>query len=305
MFVLFLSLFASFLWASTNHIDKYLISKVTKNGDYKGLMVFSSFLSGLLLFPIFLILSKFNIQIDLLSFIFITGAVISAIGAVVFYYNALYKNDTSLIIAMFQTIPVFSYMLGLVFLKEQLTIFQIVGGLIILLSSILIIFDFKELKFSKGKVIALTLMLGSSMFYASQNLLFRLATKRIDFNVVNSWYNIILFGWGIILLLSKKFRHSFIYLLKNNGKKVFGFNVLNEVLYQIANISSNYAMMLTSIAVVSILSSGMQPVFVFIIGLIGFLLFPRIFNDEEAKKDRIQKISCIIISIIGLVLFYC
>ena len=64
--------------------------------------------------------------------------------ATVFYFKAIEKNDASLVVVMFQMIPVFSYILALILFKENLTIRQIVGSIIIILSAIIISFDFNE-----------------------------------------------------------------------------------------------------------------------------------------------------------------
>ena len=302
--VALLAILAGFIWASTNHIDKYLISKVTKNGDYKGLLVFSSFVSGLLLLPVFLFFTNFNIEINLISLLYIFLAVITSTIAIVFYYLAIEKNDTSLVIAIFQIIPVFVYILGFIFLNEKLTVNQVVGGIIILFSSIFITFNFEKLTFSKEKKKALFLMLGSSILYAAEHVLFKLALLKTDFNVVNVWFNIILVVVGGMLLILKNFRTSFLNLVKTNGKKVFGLNLFNEVWYQIGNVSVNYAITLSPVAIVSIIGSGTQPIFVFLIGIIGFVLFPKIF-DEAVKEDLFQKIICILFGVAGLIIFYC
>ena len=303
MLVVFLSLVASLIWATTNHIDKYLISKIIKNGNFKGLLIFSSFISGMLILPVFLIITNFNIQINIISLLYTIGVVITSIGAIILYYIALEKNDTSIVIAVYQTIPVLIFILGLIFLGENLSLTQIIGGFVILLSSVLIMFDFEKLKWQNDKKIALLLMLGSSLLYAFQDLFFKMATISTDFNTVNVWYNIFLLISGLILLLSRNYRNSFIDLIKDNGKKAFVLNVSNEIIYQIGSIAGHFAMTLAPIALISILSTGMQPFFVITISFLGIMLLPKTFDNEEAKKNNIQKLICIISSIIGLIIF--
>jgi len=303
MAVLLLSLLAAFIWASTNHIDKYLISKIMKNGDYKGLLIFSSFVSGMLLLPVFLILSNFNIMMDLLSVLYMFLTVMCSVIAIIFYYKALDKNDAAIIVAIYQTIPVFVYILGLIFLKETLTVSQITGGIMILLSAVFITFSFEKLSFSKEKRIALFLMLGSSILYATEYLLFRLVTIKVDFNIACFWYYLMLMLAGLTLLVFKSYRKSFFSLVKTNGKKVFGLNIFNEVWYQLGGLLANYAMTLSPLAIISIISSGTQSIFVFIIGIVGTKFFPKTF-DDETTKDLPQKLVCIILGVVGLLIFY-
>jgi len=295
---------ASLLWGTTNYIDKYLISKITKNGDYKGLIVFSSLIAGLILLPISAVLTKLNINIDLVSFIYVFFSSTVYIITSALYFKALNRDDTSLVIAMFQLIPVFSYFLGLIFLTEILSIKQIIGGLIVIISAILMTFEFGKMKFDKSKIITLSIMALSSFLYAVYFLLFRFATLNHSFEKITFWYQIGLFLNGLIIfLLLKSYRHSFIDLIKSNGKKVFSYNILNESLNLTANLLVNYAITFAPLAIVLTLN-GLQPFFVFFIGIILTLTIPKIIKEDIRKNTLLQKALCIIGSIIGLAILY-
>ena len=56
------------------------------------------------------------------------------------------NNDSNkaTVVVMFQLIPVFSYIISLIFFKENLTMQQIIGSIIIILSAVIISFDFEE-----------------------------------------------------------------------------------------------------------------------------------------------------------------
>ena len=75
----------------------------------------------------------------------------------------------------------FSCILELIFFKENLAIQQIVGSIVIILSAVLISFDFEESN-NKSKWLALILMTLSSLFYATYFFLF-------DIGIRNSIYN--------------------------------------------------------------------------------------------------------------------
>ena len=49
---------------------------------------------------------------------------------------------------------------------------------------------------------------------------------------------------------------------------------------------------------------GFQGAFVFIIGVIGTLLFPKIIKEDLDKRSVIQKIFCIILAIVGLIVMF-
>ncbi len=295
---------ASLLWGITNHIDKYLISKITKRGSFKGLIVFTSLVAGSILAPIYLIINKLDVKIAFLPLILIFLAASSFLLAIGLYFKALSKNETSIVITMFQLIPVFGYILGLIFLKQSLTMNQIIGGLIIIISSIAITYEVDKNKFDKNKLISLILMSLSSFFYAVYYLLFKLTTIDISFNVMTFWFQFSLIVDGLLIcLLFKSYRKDFARLLINNGKKVVVFNIVNEILYSIANIIVNYAIVIAPMALVLTLN-GFQPFFVFLIGVIGTKLFPKTFNEDLSKKIVVQKVICILFSIIGLAIIY-
>ena len=295
------AIFASFLWGVTNHIDKFMITGIEESkNSIKILLVFSTFIAGIVLTPIWLILSNFNISISLISLISILCSSLFFIVATVLYFKAIEKNDASIVVVMFQMIPVFSYFLALILFKENLTIRQIVGSIIIIFSAIIISFDFNE-KNNKEKFKALLLMTLSSLCYSIYFILFDIGIRNSSYYSCTFWYQIGFLIMGIVLLLLKQFRIPFINALKKNGKRYFILNTTNEVINLLANLLVNYANLLIPIALVNVLN-GFQGTFVFILGVIGTLLFPKYIKEDLNKKVVIQKIACIILGIIGLII---
>lgn len=295
-----ISLFASFLWAMTNHIDKFMISgeKESKN-SVKILLMFSTLLSGLVLSPIWLITNDFSISIGIVSLITVFFAAIIYVLATFLYFKALEKRDASIIVVMFQLIPVFSYILAFVLFKENLALKQIIGSIIIILSAVIISFNFEE-KNNKNNIFSLLLMLLSSLLYATYFILFDFAIRQSPFNSCAFWYQISFIIIGIFLLFIKSFRKPFIQAIKKNGKKYISLNIINEVLNLGSNLLVNYANVTISIAIVNVLN-GFQGAFVFILGILGTYLIPKYFKEDLRKSVIIQKIGCILLSIIGLI----
>lgn len=296
-----ITIMSSFIWAITNHIDKYMLCKINNTtSNIKTLLLFSSLIAGIVFTPIWLIISKFQIQISLISFISITISAILYILATYFYFKALEKNDASIIVVMFQLIPVFSYFLSLLFFKETLTITEILGSLMIISSAIIISLDFNE-KSNKNKLIALVLMTISSLLYSLYYLSFDVAIRHSNYNSVAFFYQIGLILVGLILISIKSYRKEFIKMLKNNGKKIISLNITNEILNLVANLLINFANLTLPLAITTTLN-GFQGAFVFITGVIGVRLFPKIFTEDLNKKVVIQKITCIILGITGLII---
>lgn len=298
-----ITIFASFLWAITNHIDKFMITGIDENGsNYKTIVVFSTLIAGLVFTPVWLIISKFSVPISTLSLLSVLLASVVYVLATYFYFIALNKNDASIVVVMFQLIPVFSYILAYVFFKETLTKWQIIGSIIIILSAVLISFDFQE-RNNKSKFKALLLMMLSSLFYAIYFILFDIAIRDSSYNSCAFWYQIGFLLIGLVLICIKSFRTTFIKAIKTNGKKYISFNAVNEILNLIANLLVNFANVTIPIAIANILN-GFQGAFVFILGAIGVKVLPKYFKEDLSKKIVIQKVSCIVLSIVGLVVMF-
>lgn len=295
------AIFASFLWSVTNHIDKFMITGIEESkNSIKILLVFSTFIAGIVLTPIWLILSHFTVSISFISLISVLIAALIYVIATVFYFKAIEKNDASLVVVMFQMIPVFSYILALILFKENLTIRQIVGSIIIILSAIIISFDFNE-KNNRKKFKALLLMILSSLCYSIYFILFDIGIRNSTYYSCAFWYQIGFLIMGIVLLLLRSFRIPFVNAIKKNGKRYLILNTTNEVINLIANLLVNYANLLIPIALVNVLS-GFQGAFAFILGIIGTLLLPKYIKEDLSKRVVIQKIVCIILGIIGLII---
>jgi len=298
-----ITIFASFLWALTNHIDKFMINGIDESASsVKTLLVFSTLVAGIIFTPIWLIVSKFSVAISNLSLISVLVAAIIYTLATYFYFKALSKNDASIVVVMFQLIPVFSYILALIFFKENLTIQQIIGSIIIILSAVIISFDLEE-KNNNSKFQALVLMIFSSLLYATYFILFDVAIRHSSYNSCAFWYQVGFILIGIVLMCVKSFRTTFIKAIKTNGKRYLSLNVTNEAINLWANLLVNFANVTIPIAIANILN-GFQGAFVFILGVIGVKLLPKYFKEDLRRKIVIQKVGCIVLSVIGLVVMF-
>jgi len=298
-----ITIFASFLWGITNHIDKFMINGVDDSGSsVKTLLVFSTLVAGLVFTPLWLIINRFAVSISIISLISVFLSSVIYILATYLYFKALDNNDASIVVVMFQLIPVFSYIISLILFKENLTIQQIIGSIIIILSAVIISFDFKE-KNNKSKIKALILMALSSLFFAIYFILFDLAIRNSSYNSCVFWYQLGFLLLGIILMCIKSFRTTFINAIKTNGKKYFSLNIINEILNLIANLLVNFANLTIPIALANVLN-GFQGAFVFVLGILGVKILPKYFKEDLTKSIVVQKVSCIVLSVIGLIVMF-
>lgn len=305
IFAVIITIFASFLFGVTNHIDKFLISGVDESASsLKTLLVFSTFVAGIVLTPIWLIMNHFSIGISGISLLCVLLASVIYILATYFYFIALEKNEASIVVVMFQLIPVFSYLLSFLFFQENLTSHQIVGSLIVILSAILISFDFHEKSSrGKGKWFALMLMTLSSLCYAVYFFLFDIGIRNSSYHSCAFWLQMGFLLQGIVLLCMKSFRVTFLNAIKTNGKRYFSLNALNEFLNLVANLLVNLANVTIPLALANVLN-GLQGAFVFLLGVLGVKFLPKYFKEDLDKKIVFQKVGCIILSIIGLIVIF-
>ncbi len=296
-----IALLPPIFWSITNHIDKYLLTKFFNKGAVGSVMIFSASISILLL-PIIAVihpavLQKFNPNYLLIA---INGSFY--LLATLPYFYALDKDDASLTVPLFQMIPVFSFILGYIFLEENLNINQIIGGIIILVASIFISLNISEIKRIHMKWDVFLLMVLSSILYSLNFIFFKYFVIETNFFIASFWEYV---GFGLfglfLLIFVKNYREGFISVLRINKTQVLAVNITNEIVNIIAKISFNYATVLAPVALVWIIN-GLQPFFVFLFGIMLTAFFPRISKEDISRKTLAQRGLAILAITIGVYL---
>lgn len=295
-----IALVAPILWAATNHIDKYLINKYFRNGGVGSLIIFSS-LIGIFVLPFILIIHPAVFSINpILALLIIANGSLYVLGLLPYLY-ALAEDEASIVVPLFQTIPVFSYVLAFFVLGERLASIQIVASLLIILGAITLSLDLnqKKIKFKKK---VFWLMFLASFLIALNGLIFKYVAIQENFWTTSFWEYIGFAVLSIILLLFvRSYREQFLLVVKNNKRAVLGWNTTNEVLNIIAKIIMNFATLLAPLALVWVVN-GFQPFFVLFFGIIITLFFPRFSKENLLKKHLAQKVIAILIMFIGVYL---
>lgn len=299
---LILAIAAAILYSSTNHIDKYLISKAVKNADYRALILVSTIIAGFAMSLIYLFICGFQLSFDWPNILLLLFSSVLYVVATIFYLKALNRDDATIIAIMFQLIPVFMLLISPLFLANQaISIMQLIGSVIITLAAITVTYEPDKKKINKGKLVTLAMMAFVSLTYAIWFIIERYVNQKQDFNQTVLWSNITLFIVGILIaIFIKSYRKSFGQMIKSNGPKVIGLNLINELLNSFGGVLSNLAGMMASVALVSFITQGVQPFAVMTLGILITKLFPKIEKEKTAKKDIIKRTITIIICIIGL-----
>lgn len=292
-----ISLLGTALFAVGNYIDKILISKYFKGGGVGALAIYSA-LIGIFILPFPLIFDVDFFSPDSFTIgVMIFSGVIYLLGIIPYMY-ALTHDDTSTVVPIFQTIPIFSYILGYLFLNETIGLTKLLGMVLIILGSITISLETVEAKMV-FKTRSTLLMLLSSLFIAISAFLFKFVGIDHGFLVTSFWTYVGYTLLGVVLfILVKSYRIQFIKTLMVNSVKIVGINVANEVISIGGKMLQNLATLLAPLAL-AVSVNGFQPIFVLVYGVILTVFFPNLVKEVITKKHLILKVTSIAVIVFG------
>ncbi len=296
------ALIGPILWSLVNVADGFLVNE-NKKGDHPvgSLVIFSSLIGifasiTILFFTNGLFVISLSDKFILLS----TGLV--NIGWIILYLYALNEDEVSAIVPWFLTIPVFGYILSYFMLGETLTSREIFGGLIILFGAGILVFKTDENQKIKIKLKTVMYMLPSCILAALWSVLFKFVATDAGFWISSFWEYLGLGIAGVLLfLLVKKYRVGFLSMIKTGGKKIMSVNIISEVATIFGNLATNFAILLAPVVLIQLVST-FQPIFVFIMGIVGTLFFPKIINENISKRNILHKTIAIIVMIVGSII---
>ncbi len=297
-----IALVGPILWAVVNHIDKYLLSDNSEGSNIGALMIFSSLQCGILILPILYLINHDVFSVSLQNIIFLMIIGVLSIFAILPYMYALDEEEASIVIPLFQLIPIWGYFFSFFLLGETLNWVQTVGCLLIIFGSIVITIEEdldEKIKFKKRII---WLMLISTVLFAIYETLFKFVAVDYGFVISSFWEYVGVLIMGIIFyIFIKNYRESFLSMLKLKGVKIASLNTVGESLNIIGSLATNFALIIAPVALV-LTVSGIQPLFVFLIGIFLTAFFPKIYTEKLSKKHIVQKIISILVIIVGSIL---
>ncbi len=293
---------AALLWATVNHLDKYLLDKYCKNREIGGLMIFSSLIG----IPVVLTIFVFNpavINIDLRPALIITVAGALYILGLIPYLYALDIDETSVVAPQALMLTVFTGILGYVFLEENITFSQFSGIVLILAGALTLSLDIKSIYTLRLKLNVFLLMLISSFFIAGHIFLFKYFAIDLSFWKTVFWLHMGFILTSIVFLtFIRNYRNQFLSLIKTNPIGIISLNLVGEVLTVIGNLSSYYASLLAPLVISETVTEGIQPIFVLLIGILITIVFPNLKKENIGLKNLLHKTISITVMIFGLFL---
>jgi bacterial/archaeal transporter family protein len=276
-------------------IDKYLIEKRIK--DPISLVALFEIFSGVLGIIIGLVTGfKF---IGLIP----TGLIMSAGMLLCFYlipyFEALKIDEASRVVPLFQFVPVITLILSALFLKETLSIKQIMGLIIVVIAAVSLSADKIEGKLFKPRK-SLWLILLSSLMYGSIGILFRYTVKGVNFWTTISYEYLGAGLAGIILFSIPKVRKGLKKDL-NSIKTSLGIIALDKLGGVLAQLTEAVALTLVAVPLVNAVES-IQPLLMLVEGIILTIWVPHLIKENINKEVLFYKFISIIVMMGGLYL---
>lgn len=294
----FIALIGPFLYALTNHIDKVLLEKYFKESGVGTLLLFSSLLSALAL-PFLFLADTTAFSVGAMNILALALVGVLNIAVLWCYLMALKDEEASVAVVFYQLVPVFGYVLGYLVLNETLTSMQLVAMAIVILGTAIISFEIDAENRFRLRGATIPLMLGAAFFWALESVVFKAVALEEALWRSLFWEHLMLtlFGIGIFLFV-RSYRTHFLSALRENSRGILSLNVANESLYMLGNIAFSIAYLLAPVALV-LLTESYQPLFVFAIGIVLTLFFPKLTNEKIGAKHLWQKGIAIVLTGLG------
>jgi uncharacterized membrane protein len=287
------------LWALSTHIDKYLVERYFKHGSIAVLMVFTAIIGALAL-PFIWLFQPSVVALDPQSMAVIAVSGILYMAAIYFYLQALQTEEASTVAPFFQAAGIFGLILGYFVLGEKLSLWQIVGVLLIIAGSILL-----SLRLGQGpshlKTRLVILMLTCALAIALSSLIFKFFAVRDEFWTTTFWNFAGQALFGVILMLIAANRRQFIRMMHTNSGAVLAVNGVNELINLGGNLGVRYTLLLAPLGVVQAISSTTS-FFVLFFGIILSLFFPKLGREQIGFAGLVQKIIATTFIVAGILL---
>lgn len=233
----------------------------------------------------------------------IIGAGILASVACIFYYKALGAEDSTRVTLLQQLSPIFYLVFGIILLGEEMSQGKLLGLVVILMVPIVLFMRTKK-NSQKTQVRAFTLILVKNILSALANVLI------VMFGVGGDVFAVVAFavlGKGIgdtgMMLLNKKWRDRWNTVYKKNGGKLLGVLGVDCLAWLASDFVYYVALtMAPAVAIGSAVVKGLQPVFVFVMGVILTLIWPNFGREKIDRRTISTNLIVTIIAVTGIVL---
>ncbi len=302
-----LATLAPFLWSVSNIIDEYLIShyykkrKLIQSSSLVGSLVLFSSLFGIVVCSLVAVFNSavFDIDTESIKFLILSGVL--TVGWIISYLIAIEDAGASAVAPWFQTIPIFGFIFGYIFLGEIPLRLEIIGSVVVIIGAIIVSID----RSGRGvgiKARAVFLMILASLLVALSGSVFKSATIHNDFWTSTFWeyFGITLTGC-FIFMFHGDYRREFVAKLRASGVQIIGANLINESVSSVGNIINNFALVLAPVALVYSVNA-VQPLIVLGLSVFVTWIWPKLGRENMSKRMIIWKTAGVLLVVLGGIL---
>lgn len=298
-----LAFLAPLLWSLVGFLDKFVISKYVRDDQGAESLVIFTGLTGFIMATGIFLFGHPVTGIPVRDILYIMIAGIIYVAAFIPYLTAMKEADASIVVSLYQLTPIFSYVLGLVFLGEHLTALQMLAGVLVIAGAVSLSSDPKKPFRPTGKMFGLMAL--SSFGLATSALLFKyFALDSLDPWATAFWEYV---GGGICSLFLFAFigsyRKPFIALLETGGARIAALNLSGEILTVFGTLAMSFASLSAPLAVVSIIN-GTQPFIMLLIGGMFTLFLPHIISKQNGRASLVHRIVSSAVIFAGVVFLF-
>ncbi len=204
------------------------------------------------------------------------------------YFKALQHEQIENITPVFQIIPLITYILWVVFLKEIVSPWILLSIVWTICVTALFYVNFSNFRFNKRAFFLCAL---SATLYAISYVFFKVGgVSEWNFLVALFWEHVGVVLVGVYFFLSKRTRQSTIKFFKESWRKFSVLNLFNELIF-IAGVSiNNYLSFSHYVVYVGIISNSIQPIMAFPMKYLAHLIKPERYDWKYTKKQLFTKV---------------
>ncbi|MFA6427845.1 MAG: EamA family transporter [Candidatus Magasanikbacteria bacterium] len=271
-----------------NIFDGHFSNKHFKN---PWILLFYSGITELLFLPVVLL---YRLPVIFSPKIIALFAVVALLDffTLIFYYQALKEDDTSIVASLFSLGKVFVPVLAYFMVGERLTFVQYIAFVVIIFSSTLLTVSNQggKIKFNKS----LLLMCASSLIHSVEGVIYKYALEQVDW--VSGFFYVIIFSTlGFIIIAAFKYKDIKSHLM--SYKNHFRLILFNSGVSFGSNLASALAFSMAPITLVKGIFAT-QPFFVI---LLTYLLRPRFKAEYRERMDAGNMIKKLVLFSVILV----
>lgn len=277
----FYALIPPFIWSCSNIIDQFIARRYFHGSN----LLFVFFFIGCTNLPFAIGIPLFAPQVFDIPWQTMLTLILGGqfyMACLYPYFRALQSDDASVAVPIFQTIPVFTFLIGFAVLGEALNGMQMLAALVVIAAAVGIVWDTEK---KTLKIRTLGLMLCASCGFATYTVFLRYVAPDVHWLTVGYWSFL---GWTLVgvtgVALHAPSRRYIARISQETRGVLWFWGVLQEAFDNIATCVLVIALSMAPTAVHVTLVNGLQPFFALILSGLAGLIAPAFFHP--LRMDR-------------------